>query len=406
MLRGLLVLAWRNLWRNYRRTLVMLSAITLGVWSMVVMSALIRGMVDEMIIGGIENMPGEVQIHHPRYRDDPNVEYSFPYPSGALAEALEAPAVKAWTARVRVPAVVASERGSRGVTLLGVDPDSEITLGSDPENIVEGRFLEGPADRGVVIGASLARRLETELGKRVVVMSQDPDNNVAERGMRVVGIYRARLQGTEDVLVYAGRQVVQDMLGIGNQISELALIGDSYREVGWYRDVAASAGQELETLPWQELNTMLASMLGVQDGFALTLMVVMFLALSFGLVNTLVMAVYERVREIGLMQALGMAPRLIMGQVLLESAVLMLIGLVVGNVLAVLTIKPLESGIDISMVSEAMEVMGVGATLYPALRMSDLLMSTGVVLVLGLAASMIPAWRASRFDPITALGKH
>jgi len=406
MLKGLLVLAWRNLWRNHRRTLVMLSAIVLGVWSMVIMSALLRGMIDEMVTGGIENMPGEVQVHHPQFRDDPNVEYSFAFPSGALANALEAPAVKAWTARVKVPAVIASERSSRGVMLLGVDPISEIALGSAPDDLAEGRFLENAADRGVVIGASLARRLETRLGKRVVVMSQDPDNNVAERGMRVVGIYRARLQGTEDTLIYAGRDVVQSMLGIGNQVSELALIGDSYRQVDWYQDIAERAGAELETLPWQQLDDMLAIMLEVQDGIAVFLMVIMFMALSFGLVNTLVMAVYERVREIGLMKALGMAPRLILGQVLLESAILMSIGLAVGNTLAVLTIKPLESGIDISAVAEGMEGMGIGATLYPALQGSDLVTSTVVVLVLGLLASLIPAWRASRFDPITALGKH
>jgi len=307
---------------------------------------------------------------------------------------------------VRVPAVVSSERGSRSVLLLGVEPAAEHALGSLPEEILEGRMLEGVDDRGLVIGASLARRLETGLGKRVVIMSQDPDNNVVDRGARVVGIYRARLQGSEDRFVYGGRAVLQEMLGIGEQVSEIALTGNDYRHVDdWFPRVAGAAGSELEVVPWTQLDSFLSSMLATQDGFTLVFMVVVFLALSFGLVNTLVMAVFERVREIGLMQALGMRPGLILGQILLESLYLLCLGLALGNLLALATIVPLESGIDISSVAQGMEMMGMGTTLYPALHVQDMLLSTVIVVVLGLLASLGPAWRASRLDPVAALNK-
>ena len=399
-------LAWRNLWRNYRRTLIMLLAIALGVWAMILMSALMRGMTDEMVRNGLHSLPGELQLHHPAYRGDPSVVNSVAPPAGALLRALEREPVIGWAARVRVPAVIASERGSRGVTLLGVDPAAELRLGSAPERLVEGRFLSGPDDTGLVIGASLARRLETRLGKRVVVMSQDLDNDVADRGSRVVGIYRARLQGIEDRFVYAGRAVVQDMLDLGDRVSEIAVTAGDYRRVAaWYPRVAEAAGSGLEVLPWTELDTFLAVMLSTQDGFSLVFMVVVFLALSFGLVNTLVMAVFERVREIGLMQALGMRPGIILLQVMLESLYLLCLGLAAGNGLALLTIKPLESGIDISGVAQGMEMMGMGTTLYPALALQDMWMSTAVVVILGLLASLLPAWRAARLDPVTALNK-
>jgi ABC-type lipoprotein release transport system permease subunit len=135
------------------------------------------------------------------------------------------------------------------------------------------------------------------------------------------------------------------------------------------------------------------------------IMIIIFVALSFGLVNTLVMAVFERVREIGLMMALGMRPQWIMYQVLLESLMLLSLGLVIGNVLAAATILPLESGIDISIVGDGLEMYGMGTTLYPVLAIEDMLMSTAVVLLLGLLASLIPAWRASRYNPIQALAK-
>ena len=164
-------LAWRNLWRNYRRTAIMLLAIAIGVWAMIFMSALMRGMTDDMLRNGLNRLPGEVQIHHASYRDDPSVVNSMWPPEGALADELARPPVVAWAARVRVPAVVASERDSRGVTLVGVDPASEAAVGSMPGDIVEGRFLEDENDRGLVIGGKMARRLETGLGKRVVPVS-------------------------------------------------------------------------------------------------------------------------------------------------------------------------------------------------------------------------------------------
>jgi ABC-type lipoprotein release transport system permease subunit len=399
-------LAWRNLWRNYRRTLIMLFAIAIGVWAMIFMSSLMRGMTDQMVRNGLNTLPGEVQIHHLDYRRDPSVVNSIAPPAGALLEVLQQSPVAAWAGRVRVPAVISSERGSRSVLLLGVEPEAEQALGSLPEEILEGRMLEGVDDRGLVIGASLARRLETRLGKRVVIMSQDPDNNVVDRGARVVGIYRARLQGSEDRFVYAGRAVLQEMLGIGEQLSEIALTGNDYRHVDeWYPQIAAAAGSELEVMSWTQLDGFLSSMLATQDGFTLVFMVVVFLALSFGLVNTLVMAVFERVREIGLMQALGMRPGLILGQILLESLYLLCLGLVLGNLLALATILPLESGIDISSVAQGMEMVGMGTTLYPALDVKDMLMSTAIVVVLGLLASFAPAWRASRLDPVAALNK-
>ena len=403
----LLRLAWRNLWRNHRRSAIMLMSIALGVWAMIFMNALMRGMTDQMVRNGLNLLPGEVQIHHPAYRLDPTVVNSFDPSAGSLTEAIAASPAVGVAARVRVPAVIASEYESRGVVLLGVDPESEGAVGALPDEIVEGRFLQSVDDRGIVIGARLAERLETRLGKRVVIMSQDPDNDIADRGARIVGIYTARLRSTEERFAYVGRAPLQAMLGLEDEVSEIALTADDYRTVApWSAALAASVGETLDVSPWYELNSFLGSMLRVQDGFALVFIVVIFLALSFGLVNTLVMALFERVREIGLMQALGMRPGLIVLQVLIESLMLLTLGLVAGNLAAWLTIKPLESGIDISVVAEGMEMMAMGATLYPALDYRDMVMSTVVVIGLGLLASLLPAWRAAQLDPIRALARN
>jgi len=145
--------------------------------------------------------------------------------------------------------------------------------------------------------------------------------------------------------------------------------------------------------------------MAMMDGFVLVWIVVIFLALSFGLVNTLVMAVFERIREIGLMQALGMRPSLILYQILIESFLLLFIGLLLGNVFAVGTIIPLQDGIDISAVAQGMEMMGTSSVLYPALKLNDVILANVIVIVLGLLTSILPAWHAASFDPIEALGK-
>jgi len=405
-LKVIIMLAWRNLRRNHRRTLIMLTAIAMGVWAMIFMTALMRGMVDDMLKNGIRNLPGEVQIVHPDYRDDPNVNNSINPPSQELLRALQMPGVVAWTSRVRVPAVISSERDSRGVILLGIEPASELAVSFAGNTIIEGRFVEDINDSGVVIGRKLAERLETRLGKRIVLMSQDPANNIADRGFRVVGIYQARLAGLEETAVYAGRQTIQKMLHLNDKVSQIAITGGNYRNIDqWYPVIKKAAEKKAMVLPWFEADAYLGSMLSVMDGFVLVWIIIVFLALSFGLVNTLIMAIFERVREIGLMQALGMRPATILYQVLMEALLLLLIGLLLGNGLVILSIIPLEQGIDISVVARGMEMMGAGSILYPVLKFSDMMLANVIVIVLGLLTSLLPAWRAARYDPVEALNK-
>jgi len=399
-------LAWRNLWRNHRRTLIMISAVTVGVWAMMFMTALLRGMVTEMVRDGVEGLPGHVQIHHPEFRDDPSVVNSLEPASGALLELLNSDGVVAWTQRVRVPAVISSERESRGVTLVGIDPGSEVQISFLSDEPAEGRFLESVDDAGVLIGRKLTETLETGLGKRIVLMSQDPANEIVDRGFRIVGVFDADIESYEESFVFTGRAVTQSLLRIDNQVQEIAVLGKNFRDtqplLEHFRD---TAGAGLRVEAWYNLNGYLGAMLKVMDGFVLVWIVVVFLALSFGLVNTLVMSVFERVREIGLMLALGMKPGVILGQILAESIMLLTLGLIVGNVLAVATVFWLKDGIDVSMVSEGMEMFGAASTLYPSLLSGDMIMANSVVIVLGIVASFSPAWRASRYEPIEAITK-
>jgi len=404
--RVLMMLAWRNLWRNHRRTLIMLAAISVGVWAMIFMTALTQGMVNQMIKDGVSALPGHVQVHHPDYRDDPNISNLIPTPDAVLKAKFGTAGFDQWATRIKVPAVISSERESRGVTLLGIDPARERDLSFVDYDDVDGRFLEGPDDNGIVIGRKLADTLDTEVGKRIVLMSQDPDNDIADRGFRVVGLFGANIQSYEENYVFAGKGTIQRLLKVGDLVTEAVAMGSDYRDVDpVYEKVLALVDDGVVVNRWTELDSYLGTMLAVMDGFVLVWVIVIFLALSFGLVNTLVMAVFERIREIGLMLALGMRPSSILGQIIIESMLLLVIGLALGNVLAWGSIESLKGGIDVSIVAEGMEMMGAASVLYPQLRLEDVVLANGVVLILGFFASLSPAWRASRYQPIEAITK-
>jgi ABC-type lipoprotein release transport system permease subunit len=401
----LITIAWRNLWRNHRRSLIMLAAIAIGLWGMIWMTALMRGMVDQMIDDAISTLSGHIQIHAEGYLDDPSIEHTLPGVSQnpQLHTVLNSQQVTAWSQRIRVPAVVRSERDVYGITLVGIDPQREKGLSFIADSVTEGQYLASADDQHVLLGRKLIEQLETKLGRRIVIMSQDPDNNIAERGFRIGGIYDTDLQATETRYVFAGIETVRKMLQMGSGVSEISLLGHDYRYLDELAIEVRAAAGAAETKTWLQLDPYMASMLDVMDGFIVVWFGIIFLSLSFGLINTLLMAVFERTREIGLIQALGMPPGNILFMVLIESLIMLVIGLIAGNLLSWLTILPIQDGIDISGVAEGLEWVGMSSTLLPAVKSSDVLLANAIVLVLGVAASLFPAWRASRKVPVEAI---
>ena len=399
----LLTLAWRNLWRHRGRTAAILFALALGVWSMVSLAALSRGSMEQQLVKAILNLTGHIQIHAPGYRDDPVVEHRLNRPDAALTAALSRPEVTAWAMRVRVPAVVASERDSAGVTLVGIDPVRERGLSFIPDAVTEGRYLEADDEAGILLGRKLAERLETGVGRRVVVMSQDVNNSVADRGFRVVGIFDAEPQAAEESYVFVTLASARQMLKLGDNISEISLMTTDRDRLGGPLAALRAAAPDLDVQPWTVVEPLLVLTEKVVNVILIVWYVIVFTAMSFGLVNTLLMAVFERTREFGLFQALGMPPRHILGQVLAESCILLAVALALGNLGGWLTVLALKDGLDLSAFAKGFEMMGVSPIIYPALRAGDVTAANVLVTVLGLAASLYPAWRAARHVPVEAI---
>jgi ABC-type lipoprotein release transport system permease subunit len=396
-------LARRNVVRNRKRTAVVITAIAVGLWSMLVFAAFTRGWSNDVTRNAINTLTGHLQIHAPDYTNDPSVDHSMPPPGEAVQKILSEPTVTSWASRVRLPAVVMSERETSGVTLVGIDPADEEGLSFIADAVTEGRNLNGPEDYGVLIGRKLAERLSTEAGKRVVVMSQASDHSVVDRGFPIVGVFDADRSSTEMTFVFVGREVAQDMLGLGSSISEISVMLDDPSRVGPFVARLQEAAPGLDVQPWTELEPMAEAIVAMGKAWIWIFYFVMYIAMAFGLVNTLLMAVLERTREFGLVQALGMRPRLILRQVLAESTILLAVGIAAGGLLAVVTLGFLHEGIDFSALAEGAEMWGMSKVIYPTLNAWDIASAVIFIAVLGVLASLYPAFRAAHKVPVEAI---
>ena len=399
-LKLLLQLSWRNLWRHRRRNGILVLAIALAVTGVMLMNTLMRGMAAGMREAVIDNLTGHVKVVHPGYMADPGIGRSFE-PEEGWEQALADVPVAGWAQRVRVPAVIMSERETRGVQLVGVDPAQEAIsfLGSLS---VEGEALSGAEDRRIVIGATLAEQLETSVGRRLVIMTQGADGLNREAGYRIAGTYDTDSNALERVFVFTGAQTVARLLD-SPAVTEVSLRLESGDDIPLALAELNAVFEDLDVKAWQDLEPQVASMVLVAD-FGLYIMYFVIMgALVFGLVNALATAVMERVRELGMLRALGMRPRSVVAQVVVESTLVMTAGVVAGLALAIGCYVPFADGIDLSAFSETMELMGVRNTFTPRLEVADMVTVFLLSLVLGVLASLYPARRAVKVTPLDAM---
>jgi len=400
-------LSWRNIWRNPRRTLVIMSAVIIGVWSMVFLGALMRGISAQMVRNGIATLTGHIQIHQKGYRDDPVIENSITAPR-RLETILKSnlPAGTRWASRVRVNAVASNARHSSGITLVGIEPQKESHVSFIGQAVTAGRFLKPDDHFGVIVGKALVEKFGTRLGRKLILMSQDNDRDIASRAFRIVGIFRAEMEATEKQFVFVTMPAAQQMLKLKNEISEVSIILADHQKVNQavavLRESLSATAYEVQS--WRELLPMVTAVIKMYDGFILLWFLAVFIAMGFGIINTTLMAVYERIREFGLLKALGMKPWWIVRQVITESFFILILGMIIGNTLGLFSVLALAgNGIDLSSFASGLEFAGMSRVIYPSIGSRDVIAANLVVFVLGLLVSLYPAVKAARFTPVEAM---
>ncbi len=400
-LKLLVALSARNLFRHKRRNLMLLMAITVAVAGVVVTNGLIRGMQIDMREAAVANLTGHIKVLAPGYLDDPNIEKSFELAPDWQPD-LPAEELAGWAARIRIPAVIMSERETRGVQFVGVDPAQEnISFLGDVEIVGEG--LKDDADGRVLIGVELARQLETEVGRRLVLITQGLDGRNREAGFRIAGLYDAEGTSLEKQFVFTGVSALQKMVE-APVVTEVSIkLADELKE-GEVKRSLSGTFSALDVMDWQELEPQAAAMFVYVDSAILIWFLVIMGALIFGLVNTLITAVMERIKEFGMLRAVGMKASAVIMQVVLESTLIMLVGVAVGVVVGwLLATQWLGDGIDLSQWAQGVEMAGIRSVLTPYVLVEDVILVTALSLGFGVLAALYPAWRAVKIKPLEAL---
>ena len=393
-------LSFRNIVKHKRRNSMLFAAIAVAVIGSSLAMGLIRGWQADMLESAVGNLTGHIKVHATGYRDDPSIQRGFELSADYQPEVPEQD-LMGWAARIQVPAVIMSERETRGIQLVGIDPGSE-SISFLNEVVVDGDNLTGPDDGRVIIGKELARQLATRVGLRLVIMTQGSDGLTRERGFRIAGTYDAEGTSLEKVYVFSGLEKIQSLLDTKNVTEVSVRLKEETKKLS-VQALLVDAFVGLDVLNWQELNPQTATLYVFTDSIIYIFFFFIMGALIFGLVNTLIASVMERTKEFGMLRALGMNRRTILLQVVIESLLVMLVGLVIGLVVSYLTFQSLAGGIDLSAFGQGMEQFGLRAVLYPILRVDDFVTVAVMSLIMGVVASYWPARRAMKITPLEAM---
>jgi putative ABC transport system permease protein len=402
-----LAIAWRNVWRNPRRTLVILTAVVIGVWSMVFLSAFSRGMLSNMLKNGKSVLIGDIQIHNKDYRSDPSIEKSMDDPA-KIETLLEniLPKNAIFTKRIKVSAYISNARHSAGITLVGIDPEKEKKISFIGNKIVKGDYLKANDKRGILVGKALLDKFETEIGKKLIVMTRDKSGKVISKAFRIRGIYKAEMEATEKTFLFITMHGAGKLLNMPKAISEVSIALDNESKLDpIVNRLKEKFDKDLYSVEsWKDLLPMLKAYADMFNSFMYIWYIVVFIAMGFGIVNTSLMAVFERVREFGLLRALGMKPWRVIKSVLTESVVVLLLGIIAGNFLGMISIFLLKGdGINLAMFGKGSEFFGMSRIIYPQLTLYDMMNISFIVFFLGVFVSLYPAWKAARITPVEAM---
>lgn len=396
-------LAWRSIFRNRRRSLITLLAITLGIGSTITLVTFARGIGHQIVQEAIYHLTGHIQIRAPGYTDDPVIDNRFSWPDPKLIEFLQSTEGLKWAPRLRIPGVVVSERETRPVTILGIDQEKERGLSVAGSKAIKGVQLDGVDDAGIIVGERMLSKLQTALAKRVVVMTQSANNQVADRGFKITGTFGTTLELVETSYLFTGINTLQKMIDSTGAISEISITLADQSKIEALREQIAREFPDLAVTAWPEIEPMAAALTKLQGAFLLIWFGIIVFAVAAGLMNTMFMSIYERIKEIALMQAIGAPRALMFSQVVCESFILLIIGAVAGTALGVLGFEIIRPGVDISKYASGAEMMGLSRVIYPQLFLKDVLQLNAILFLIGLLGVLYPAWYAANKEPLKEL---
>ncbi len=400
-------LAWRNIWRHRRRTVIIALAMALSLGMMMWYDGLMEGFNQSIAQNAVRVLGGNIQVHAEGYREKVESNPLLPLEddTAVVQAALAQPGVVAASRRIQTNGLVTNREGSFSMTIVGVEPEAEAPVSLIAQHIVDGRYLLATDEDVVLIGKGLADALSIKVDDRINMVGSDIHKQNRQRTMTVIGIYDIGIPSMEKATSYISLSEAQVLFGLNGQATEVQITLD---KVGSESDVIAALspllpGYEVESWAknYPELGTAINRKNIVMDIFS----VIIVMIAGIGILNLLLMAVYERTREIGLLGAMGLKPRQIAATFVLEGILIGLVGVFAGIATGLaINLSMMQVGMDYSSFAGMTDYMAlISGRMYPTLGVSKLAMRSIVVLVIAALAALLPAVLAAKREPSEAL---
>ncbi len=400
-------LAWRNVLRNTRRTIIAAIAIGVGLASMIFVDALTIGMEHNMVHSATASYMGHAQIHNRQFNETREATATITNLGSLLAKLREDTLVHYASPRVLGQGMISSPANMSAVQMVGVDPQRERHVSQIDEALVHGEYLSDTTGREVIIGSKLGERLEVEIGDRVVLtMAEAETGNLSQQMLRVRGIYHFNSTELDQGMAFLHIDRARQMLALEGRAHEIALV---LKQEGLGRQTdhpfyEKYSAQENLAEGWAEILPQLEAALQMSQFSTYIVGLVLFTVVSLGIINTLFMSLHERMFEFGVMRAVGTSPFSMARLILLEAGALALISVVLGIVIGLgVTRLVAHFGIDYSGIEFA------GATfrepLYPVMQLDQFIRFPIMVFVFTLVVGLYPAWSAAKLKPAEAMRK-
>jgi len=385
--------------------LVIIAAITLGVFAGVYTVAFMFGWVNQRVASVINTEMSHIQIHHPEYLETYEIHDYLPNTGDMIRKISSLKSVKAVTDRVIASCMIASAETGAGVQLIGVDPQREMKVTNIHQKVIDGEYFDGVKTNPIVIGEKLAEKLKVKVRSKVVVTITEMNGTLTGGAFRVAGIYRTSNTSYDKMKAFVRAEDIRRLVKLDSHAGhEIAILLNENGAEKQIADQVRAMYPDTQVLTWTQLLPEM-EMLNENMNFMLYIFVgIILLALGFGIVNTMLMVILERVKELGMLMAVGMNRFRVFSMIVLETVFLSLTGGSVGIVLAVvLTAITGKTGIDLSLWAQGLNSFGYDSVIYPEIGFDSIVAVTLLVIITGVLSALYPARKAIRLKPAEAI---
>lgn len=398
-------IAFRNIWRNRARSIIIMMSVAIGLFSGIAVMALYSGLLRSRVRTVIEAETGHIQIHAVNFKKDYEPALFLPGSIGLLQQVRLLPGVKMAAPRSVTQGMISTATGSSGVQVNGVDPETEYKVSQLKKKIIEGQGFTAGKDNEIMVGKKLAVKMKLKKGAKLVLTFTDTAGNIVAGAFRVTAIYQSDNAPLDEKNVYVLMNDLNNLLGIGANFHEITLLLDNDENVKQVQNTLQHKFPGYQIESWKDISPETELMVNTIDEYSLIILVIIMLALAFGIINTMLMAILERTREIGMMTALGMNRIRLFMVILLETLMLTLLGAPVGLLPAwALTAYYNKTGLNLSVLGkEMLSSFGYSTIVYPEFPWSRLVAVLILVIGTALLSCLFPAVKALRLRPVEAL---